>query len=81
MLTEIMGDPGSLYLTGVLLWIMALTCSVRKAFFSMPNPFLTVHRSLYLIWLVQQEKRMMMAVVEMRNQTIVWHQGAHRQGD
>ena len=45
MLTEIMGDPGSLYLTGVLLWIMALTCSVMKAFFSMPNPFLTVHRS------------------------------------
>ena len=23
---------------------------------------------------------MMMAVVEMRNQTVVWHQGAHRQG-
>ena len=45
MLTEIVGDPGSLYLTGVLLWIMALTCSVRKAFFSMPSPFLTVHRS------------------------------------
>ena len=43
MLTEIVGDPGSLYFTGVLLWIMALTCSVRKAFFSMPNPFLTVH--------------------------------------
>ena len=24
---------------------------------------------------------MMVAVVEMRNQTVVWHQGAHRQGD
>ena len=23
----------------------------------------------------------MMAVVEMRNQTVVWHQGVHRQGD
>ena len=42
MLTEIVGDPGFLYLTGVFLWIIALTCSVRKAFFSMPNPFLTV---------------------------------------
>ena len=45
MLTEIVGDPGSLYLTGFLLWIMALTYSVRKAFFSMPNPFLIVQRS------------------------------------
>ena len=26
MLTEIVGDPGSLYLTGFLLWIMELTC-------------------------------------------------------
>ena len=24
---------------------------------------------------------MMMAVVEMMNQTIVWHKGAHKQGD
>ena len=38
-------EPGSLYLTGYLLWIMALTCSVRNAFFSMPNPFLIVQRS------------------------------------
>ena len=45
MLTEIVGDPGSLYLTGVLLWIMELTCSVRKAFFLMSNPYSTVHRS------------------------------------
>ena len=45
MLTDIVGDPGSLYFTGVLLLMMALTCSVRNAFFSMPNPFLTVHRS------------------------------------
>ena len=45
MLTEIVGDPGSFYLTGVLLWIITLTCSVRKAFFLMPSPFLTVHRS------------------------------------
>ena len=45
MLTEIVGDPGSLYLTGFLLWIMALTCSVTKAFFSMPNLFLIVQRS------------------------------------
>ena len=45
ILTEIVGDPGSLYLTGYLLWIMALTYSVRNAFFSMPNPLLTVQRS------------------------------------
>ena len=45
MLIEIAGDPGSLYLTGVLLWIMALTGLVRKALFSMPNPFLIVQRS------------------------------------
>ena len=31
--TEIVGDPGSLYLTGFLLWIMALACSVKNAFF------------------------------------------------
>ena len=45
MLTEMMGDLGSLYFTKVLHCIMKLTCSVRKAFLSMPNPFLTVHRS------------------------------------
>ena len=45
MLTDIVGDPRSLYFTGVLLLMMALTCSIRKAFFSMPNRFLTVHRS------------------------------------
>ena len=45
MLTEMVGDPGSLYFTKVLHWMMELTCSVKKAFLSMPNPFLTVHRS------------------------------------
>ena len=38
------GDFGSLYFTKVLHWMMELTCSVRKAFLLMPNPFLTVHR-------------------------------------
>ena len=45
MLTEIVGDLGSLYFTKVLHWMMELTCSVRKAFLSMPDPFLTVHMS------------------------------------
>ena len=45
ILTGIVGEPGSLYLTGYLLWIRALTCSVRKVFFSMPNPLFMVHRS------------------------------------
>ena len=40
MLTEIVGDPGSLYLTGFLLWIMALTCSVKNAFFLNAQPLL-----------------------------------------
>ena len=45
MLTEIVGDPGSLYFNKVLHWMIELTCSVRKAFLLMPNPFLTVHKS------------------------------------
>ena len=45
MLTEMVGDHGSFYFTKVLHWMMELTCSVKKAFLSMPNPFLTVHRS------------------------------------
>ena len=32
------------------------------------------------IWLVPQEKRMVVVVVEMRNHIVVWLQGAHRQG-
>ena len=44
-LTEMVGDPGSLYFTKVLHWMIELTCSFRKAFLSMPNPFLTVHKS------------------------------------
>ena len=32
MLTEMVGDPGSLYFTKVLHLMMELTCSVRKAF-------------------------------------------------
>ena len=39
MLTEIVGVPGSLYFTIVLHWMMELTCSVKNAFLSMPNPF------------------------------------------
>ena len=46
ILTGIVGEPGSLNLAGYLLWIMALTCSVRNSFFSMPNHFFIVHRSL-----------------------------------
>ena len=38
MLTEIVGVLGSLYFTIVLHWMMKLTCSVKNAFFSMPNP-------------------------------------------
>ena len=45
MLTEMVGDPGSLYFTKVLHWMIELTCSVRKAFLLMPNPFFTVHKS------------------------------------
>ena len=45
MLTEMVGDPGSLYFTKVLHWMIELTCSVRKAFLLMPNPFLTMHKS------------------------------------
>ena len=45
MLPEIVGDPGSFYFTKVLHWMIELTCSVRKAFLLMPNPFLTVHKS------------------------------------
>ena len=46
MLTEMVGDPGSLYFNKVLHWMIELTCSVRKAFLLMPNPFLTVDKSL-----------------------------------
>ena len=42
MLTEMVGDPGSLYFNKVLHWMIKLTCSVRKAFLLMPNPFLTL---------------------------------------
>ena len=45
MLIEMVGDPRSLYFNKVLLWMIELTCSVRKAFLLMPNPFLTVHKS------------------------------------
>ena len=45
MLTEMVGDPGSLYFNKVLHWMIELTCSVRKAFLLMPNPFLKVHKS------------------------------------
>ena len=45
MLTEMVGDPGSLYFNKVLHWMIELTCSVRKAFLLMLNPFLTVHKS------------------------------------
>ena len=45
MLTEMVGDLGYFYFIKGLHWMIELTCSVRKAFLSMPNPFLTVHRS------------------------------------
>ena len=45
MLTEMVGDPGSLCFNKVLHWMIELACSVRKAFLLMPNPFLTVHKS------------------------------------
>ena len=45
MLTQIVGHPGSLYFRGVLHSMMALTCSIKKAFlFTLRNLF-TVHRS------------------------------------
>ena len=43
--TEIVGHPGSLYFTGVLFPIIALTCSVKKAFLFTLRPFFTVHKS------------------------------------
>ena len=45
MLTEMVGDPGSLYFNKVLHRMIDLTCSVRKAFLLIPNPFFTVHKS------------------------------------
>ena len=39
------GQPGSLYIIGVLHWMIALTCSVRKTFLSTFNPLFTMHRS------------------------------------
>ena len=45
MLTEMVGDPGSLYFNKILHWMIELTYSVRKAFLLMPNPILTVHKS------------------------------------
>ena len=45
MLTEMVEDPGSLYFNKVLHWMIELTCSVRKAFLLMLNPFLIVHKS------------------------------------
>ena len=45
MLIKIVGVPGFLYFTIVLHWMMELTCSVKNAFLSMPNPFLIVQRS------------------------------------
>ena len=39
------GQPGSLYFTGVLHLMMALTCSVRKAFLLTFSPLFTMHRS------------------------------------
>ena len=45
MFTEIVGHPGSLYFTGVLHSMMALTCSVKKAFLFTLKPLFTMHRS------------------------------------
>ena len=45
MLTEIIGHPGSLYFTRVLHSMMALTCSVKKAFLFTLKPLFTMHRS------------------------------------
>ena len=45
MLTEMVGDPWSLYFTMFFYLMMELTCSVRKALLSIFNPLLTVHRS------------------------------------
>ena len=45
ILTEIVGHPESLYFTGVLNSMIALTCSVKKAFFFFTlRPFFTVHK-------------------------------------
>ena len=46
MLTEMVGDLGTLYFNKVLHWMIELTCLVRKSFLLMPNPFFTVHKSL-----------------------------------
>ena len=45
MLTAMVGQPGSLYLTGDLLWMIALTYSVRNTFFVTCSPLLTMHKS------------------------------------
>ena len=45
ILIEMVGQPGSLYFTRVLHWMIALTCSVRKAFLSTLSPLFTVHKS------------------------------------
>ena len=46
ILTKMVGQLGSLYFTGDLHYMMALTCSVKKAFLFTFNPLFTVHRSL-----------------------------------
>ena len=43
--TEMVRQLGSWYFTGVLHWMITLTCSVRKAFLSTFNPLFIVHRS------------------------------------
>ena len=45
ILTEIVGHPGSLYFTGVLHLMIALTCSIKKAFLFTLKPLFTVHKS------------------------------------
>ena len=45
ILTKIVGHPGSLYFTGVLHSMIALTCSVKKAFLFTLRPLFTVHKS------------------------------------
>ena len=45
MLHKTVGQPGSLYLGGVLCFKIELTCSVKMAFFCIFNFLFTVHKS------------------------------------
>ena len=45
MFTEMVGNPGSLYFTRVLDWMMELTCYVKKVVLFTFSPLFIVHKS------------------------------------